>query len=98
VIRRRARIRRRVVERACRPSVVSTAHTLVVMRTIIPSPRRRNRRSRVRSVMTRAHVVSGSSMAARGSRKSGDLRVVSETTLALVALPELHAGAFGVAV
>jgi hypothetical protein len=80
---------------ASRRSVVSTVKSgLVVVESRV---RCRNSRTSVRGVVRRADVM----LHNRGSETSlsghgGDLRV--DSALALVALPELHAGALGVAV
>jgi hypothetical protein len=80
---------------ASRCSVVSTVKSgLVVVESRV---RRRNSRASVRGVVRRADVMldnrsSETSLSGHGS----DLRI--DSAIALVALPELHAGALGVAV
>jgi hypothetical protein len=75
-------------------SMVSSVESLVVVK----SARRSNSRAGVGGVVRRADVVLNSRRGkTSGSGRSGNLRVVN-SALALVALPELHARALGVAV
>lgn len=74
--------------------MVSTAQPALVM----SNTGRRNSRAGVGSVVAWADIVARSSEAASSNGGGGDFGVAEATVLALVALPELHAGALGVAV
>jgi len=76
--------------------VVSTAKSRLVVG-VISSARSSNSRASVSSVVRWADIVSRGSKTTSSNRRSGDFRV-AETATALLALPELDAGALGVAV
>jgi hypothetical protein len=74
--------------------VVSAAQPGLVM----SNTGRRNSRASVGGVVAWADIVARSSEAASSNGGSGDFGVAETAVLALVALPELDAGALGVAV